>query len=398
MTPSIIAESSPFHSPMKTIAHVYNYLHPESGGPPQVILQLARAQRELGCNIRLISTDISDPVVESFIAQHLDPLPPRYRLKPMGVRPLWSKRSIDRALKGVDVVHLHSIWPSPCLYVSQRCDRLNIPYVLSLHGHLRPEALGLKALKKKMGLTIGFRQMIEGAQAIHALNHSERRDALRFGLRAPIAVIPNGLRAEHYQESPPRAEIEEMIPALRGHRPYILFLSRIHPRKGADHLVKAFHLIASTFPDLHLVIAGVDHGGLDTLRQLCRRFKLTTRVHFPGFLTGIKKASALRHATIFSLPSLHEGFSVAALEALAWGAPTLLSTGCHFPELTQARAGWIHELGPRPLAASLISILSNDRAAQERANRGRLWATETFNWEALTEAHLKLYSTGLSQD
>ena len=362
-----------------------------------MIVNLARAQQAQGHEIRLVSIDIEAPETSSFIEDRLGTTVHCTRLHPKGLRPLWSRSTIDHVLHGAHAVHLHSIWPTPNLFVAHRCLTLNIPYLLSIHGHLRPEALAIKSLKKRVGLALGYRKMLTGASAIHALNSSERDDVDRFGLKAPCEIIPNGIPADDFHHPPPRSVLSHRLPEL-GQAPYVLFLSRIHPPKGARDLAQAFCLLAQRHPDLHLVIAGSDFGGIEEVQEVVNEAGLTHRLHLPGFLAGEEKSAALAHATVFCLPSYHEGFSIAILEALAWGAPTLISTGCHFPELEKAQAGWIHQLGATDLHKTLLQILDHPQEALERGQRGRSWVMERFSWSAIEQRFATLYQRIASPD
>lgn len=380
------------------IVHVYDHLHPHSGGPPQVILHLARAQMNRGAHIRLISCDAGDPEVASLIRADLGREVELIELKPRGLRPLFSKPKIDRALEGATAVHLHSIWPTPNLFVALRCLQRRIPYILSVHGHLRREALAIKSLKKHLGLTLGYRSMLRGARAIHALTTSEAQEVRSFGLSAPCEVIPNGVVAPAHDEvKPPRCTLNEAIPKLSD-SPYLLFLSRIHPPKGALLLAQAFCMLSAEYPSLHLVVAGPDFGGVTEVVSTVAQAGLADRLHLPGFLSGRVKHAALCHAEAFCLPSHHEGFSVAVLEALAWGAPTVISNACHFPELAENSVGWVHDLNVDHLLMTLREVLGDREAAQARAQAGARWVSEHFQWTRISERFDLLYETAKRDD
>ncbi len=372
------------------IVHVYGDLHPHEGGPPQVILNLVRAQQQSGAEVRLVVLNADDPEVVASIHSELGALPPLFTVRPKGIRAVWSRPVIATALHGASIVHIHSIWSTPNLYVAHYCLRHHIPYLLSIHGHLRREALAIKWLKKKVGLALGYRAMLEGASVIHALNQSEAEDIQHFGLKAPVRVIPNGIDPTRFNETPSRSILDQHIPALT-QSPYLLFLSRIHPPKGARKLAEAFRELSEEYPTLHLVIAGSDFGGIDEVRAVIEKSELSKRVHFPGFLSGLTKDSALAHASAFCLPSDHEGFSVAILEALAWGAPTVISTGCHFPELERARAGWVYGVSAEELTETLKRVIDDQELSSEVAQRGREWVRTHFSWMQIERAYHGAY-------
>jgi len=359
-------------------------------------MSLARAQQDQGAEIRLIASDVDQPEVKSFIQNQLGDVS-LFKLIPRGLRPLLSRTLIDRALHRATVVHLHSIWPTPNLFVAHHCLKYNLPYVLSIHGHLRREALAIKALKKRIGLVLGYRAMLHGATLIHALNSSEAQEVKRFGLTAHCEVIPNGITPPDRDVLPSRELLIPVIPKLSS-SPYLLFLSRIHPPKGALHLTRAFIALSSTYPQLHLVIAGSDFGGTEELINEIKRAGLSQRFHLPGFLSGAIKSSALANAEAFCLPSHHEGFSVAVLESLAWGTPTVISTGCHFPEVAEEDVGWVHEIGTDPLIDTLNVVLADPKNTRIKANRGREWVAKKFNWNHIERQYHALYKRITSSD
>lgn len=376
------------------IVHVYGDMHPHEGGPPQVIVHLARAQLERGCDVRLIAMNGEDHDVIDFVKDELEEGEdlPIFSFRPRGIRALWSRSVIHKALCGATTVHIHSIWPTNNLYVAHYCLSRSIPYVLSIHGHLRPKALAIKSFKKRLGLLLGYRAMVKGASAVHALTASEALDARNFGIQAPITVIPNGIHSERFNTPPSRSLIEGYVPSLKG-KDYLLFLSRIHPPKGARRLTEAFKELSSEFPDLHLVVAGPDFGGVEEVKAEIGTGELGKRLHLPGFLSGDLKASALAHAQVFCLPSDHEGFSVAILEALAWGAPTVISTGCHFPELAEAGAGWVHGLSTAELTTTLREVLSSNTERTKKSGFGKKWVSEHYSWVEIEKMYQRLYDS-----
>ena len=117
------------------------------------------------------------------------------------------------------------------------------------------------------------------------------------------------------------------------------------------------------------------------------------RVHFPGFLSGQVKNSALKHALAFCLPSDHEGFSVAVLESLAWGTATVISTACHFDEMRQAQAGWVHDLSVDSLCESLVKVLSDPTRRDEIAQQGREWTLKHFDWKQIELQYGEMYAS-----
>ena len=191
-------------------------------------------------------------------------------------------------------------------------------------------------------------------------------------LRRPGFVIPNGVNLEEFEPPPDPAIFRRQLPAL-GDRPYILFLSRLHYKKGLDFLADAFRIVAATRADVQLVVAGPDDGAQTEFERRIAGAGLSDRVHVPGPIYGPEKLSAVAGAACFVLPSRQEGFSVAILEALACGTPAVVSEECHFPEVAEVEAGEVVPLDAVAVAAALNRVL-----ADPGCDRG--WAKQAVNW------------------
>ena len=371
-----------------TVLHVYNFLTPENGGPPQVIRHLVDAQRAVGMRVRLLSTEaFGDPALARLFEG--SEIPPRWRCAPGFVGHLRRWPALHRALRGVDLVHLHSLWPTPCLWAGLAARRQRIPYLLSLHGHLREGALAWRPLRKKLGLRVlGYGQVLRGASAFHALNAGEAREAEALAFGPPIHVIPNG--APPAPEGATGALFRERFGL--GDDPYLLFLARLHPRKGCARLAEAFVQLADRYPRLQLVFAGNDvDGGIVAPREIIEQAGLNARVRFTGFIDGALKTSALAGALIYALPSDHEGFSVSSLEALAAGCPVLLSEGCHFDEVEAAGVGRVHALTVSDLQAKLVGLLDQGEVAlQAMGAEAKLWSRR-YQWDQIERRYAELY-------
>jgi glycosyltransferase involved in cell wall biosynthesis len=140
------------------------------------------------------------------------------------------------------------------------------------------------------------------------------------------------------------AAFYSMLPELRG-RPYLLFLGRIHEKKGCDLLLRAFARTAASHPEADLVIAGPDQAGLKLrLQRMAEKLGIASRVHWPGMIGGDIKWGALRASDAFVLPSHQENFGVAVIESLAVGRPVLISNQVNiWPDIEADGVGLVEE-------------------------------------------------------
>ena len=381
------------------ILHVVRTLDPAEGGPPQVAVRLAAAQAAQGHDVHLLYHAPADSVgrVEDQLAAvphrellHFHPVADPGLLERLaGPR---ARASLRQLMPGVDFVHIHGLWGAILFGAAAEARRRSVPYCFRPAGMLDPWSLGQGAWKKRIALRAGYRRALDHAAFIHALNDDERRLIEPLGLRAPAAVIPNGVFLEEMLPLPARGTFRATHPAL-GQTPFVLFLSRLHHKKGLDVLAQAFALLAPRRPDVRRVVAGPDEGARDDFQARVNASGLGGRVHVVGALYGPDKLAALAGAACFCLPSRQEGFSVAIIEALACGLPVVISDACHFPEVAQAGAGRVVSLDAAAVAAALEEVLA-DRAFATRAGAtGAALVRERYTWDAVAARCLALYQS-----
>ena len=262
-------------------------------------------------------------------------------------------------LRGANGVHIHGLWESSTAVAAEACRELHIPYVLSAHGMLEPWALRSARIKKLIYSHLIERRNVRGAACLHALTRNEAAQYRAFGAHSPIAVIANGVSLPAHSD----AELFfSRFPELRGKR-ILLFLARLHPKKGLEWLVESWRSIAANLPDAHLVIAGPDFEGTrPRLETVIQRKQLQGAISFAGMLRGEEKWSALSAAECFVLPSYSEGLSISVLEALGVGRPVIVTDACNMPEVEENRCGWQIPVSADSLTKALQELFSNSLA------------------------------------
>ncbi len=294
------------------------------------------------------------------------------------------------AVRGVDGLHVHGLWEQSTATACKAARELGKPYVLSAHGMLEPWALRTKRRKKQIYAALVERRNVAGATCLHALTTAEAKQYRDFGARCPIAVIPNAVAipAEAHAD-----EFLERFSALRGKR-LVLFLSRLHPKKGLDLLLKSWAQVCRQHPEAHLVIAGPDSDGMQaSLTEQVARDAMTDAVTFTGMLAGSLKWSALDAAECYVLPSYSEGLSMALLEAMGAGVPVIATRACNMPEVTAVDAGWEIEPNAAALTASLRALLAQPAAANRAKGRnGARLIASRYTPAVVTRAMAEVYA------
>ncbi|MGD0138250.1 MAG: glycosyltransferase [Tepidisphaeraceae bacterium] len=372
-------------------------MDPVTGGPPMIAARFAAAQSALGCDLEIVSYRFPSadarisaalktiPNFENVKLEYLPPLTKAERFFARGAR-----RRLQPILQRFDLVHLHGVWDPLIFAAAGLSEKLGKPYAVTLHGMLNPWSLGQSRLKKKIALAFGYKRMLNHAAFLHYGNLDERRLTEGLHLTPPAKIVPNGIFLEEFDSLPEKGAFRAEHPELAGAK-LVLFLSRLHYQKGLDILADAFAIVARQFPDARLVVAGPDDGARSDFEARIARLGIAPRVHLVGPVYGPEKLAALRDCDCFCLPSRHEGFSIAVLEALACQAPVVITPGCHFPEVKESNSGIIADLDASAIAAGIAAMLGDPAAARQMGQNGRNLVVSRFTWPQLAKELIDNY-------
>jgi glycosyltransferase involved in cell wall biosynthesis len=376
------------------ILQVVSHTDPRYGGMSSTVPELMARLDEKG---------VCGHEIEIRLAAFCSPkeyvLPPRLQAEQVDFWPVGRKawvrnasmsKQFEEELRRSDALHIHGLWEQSTALSARLARQAGVPYVMSAHGMLEPWALVNKRFKKMLYSFFVERANVASASCLHALTLAEERQYRKFGATAPIVVIPNAIDVP---SSAHASDFLDCFPELRGKR-LILFLSRLHSKKGADLILRAWSTIAGSFPDSHLVLAGPDSEGTKAKLQLfVQSFGLGHSVSFPGMLSGPAKWGAFAAATAFVLPSQSEGMPVSALEAMAMGVPVIVTKACNLPTVSQYKAGWEVEVNVSSLQTALLECLQNTPETNQLiGRRGKQLTTERYSWPVILQQFHELYN------
>ena len=353
-------------SPIRAV-HVVPSIAEEASGPSYSVVRLCQALIDVGESVRLVALDRA-PLVSK--PPFLDVFPLGYGPHRLGFSPGMRRWLRATALSGhVDIIHDHSLWMMPNVYAGWATRRTKCRLVVSPRGTLSEWALGRSARVKRVFWSLLQGPALRHVACFHATADTELEDIRRAGFLQPVSIIPNGV------------DVPAPEPKLSGGRRRLLFLGRIHPKKGVDLLLLAWRAVSQRFPDWDLYIAGPDNGGYPPRMQtLAAELKLQ-RIEFCGSVYGEEKLRAYREADLFVLPTHSENFGMTVAEALAAGTPAIVTRGAPWGRLEEHGAGWWIEIGVDPLVACLEEALSRPRnELAARGIRGREWVRQEFSW------------------
>jgi glycosyltransferase involved in cell wall biosynthesis len=327
--------------------HIIPSMNPAAGGPVEGLKQLAKALLPLDVSVEIACCDAPDapwlkdsalPVVHA-----LGPARGGYAYAPR-LLPWLKQRAAT-----YDAVVVEGIWQYHSFAAWRALAGLSTPYFVFTHGMLDPwfkHAYPLKHLKKWLYWPWADYRTLRDARAVLFTCEEEK-------LLAPqsFCLYRAHPRVATYGTSPPPANKEELVrqffeswPQLRGKR-IVLFLSRLHPKKGCDLLIKAFAKEAKVDPSLHLLFVGPGQDDfVASLKDLAVQGGIEDRVTWAGMLGGDAKWGAYYASEVFMLPSHQENFGVVVAEALACGLPVLISDKVNiWREIADARAGFVEK-------------------------------------------------------
>ncbi|MFG0329522.1 MAG: glycosyltransferase [Phycisphaerales bacterium] len=379
------------------ILHLLTSLDPTTGGPANVLARLAPVQAERGHDIEIVTAD--DPESLRDTATRLQDQNIRVTLGgpmsgPFAKGPRTRSAITESLARGRDLVHLHGLWQDTTHAGAVSARRNGTPYIVRPCGMLDPWSLRQGRLKKRIYLAVWGRRDLNEASALHFTTETERVLVEPLQLRPPGFIIPNGVDWSEFAHLPEPGRFR----ASRGYgdEPLVVFLSRVHPKKGIELLLDAF-ASARIEATTRLAIVGPGEANyIGALRERAESAGIGSRVDFVGMLSGSARIEALADADLFALTSFQENFGVVVIEALAAGTPTLISDQVNiYREVEAAEVGRATPCEVDAIRDGLERLLADRKALQTMGERGREWVHRTFQWTSIANQIDTMYEAVL---
>jgi len=386
------------------VLHVIPAVAPRYGGPSQAIIEMCGALQCERTDILIATTDADG---DGRLAVETGT-----RMEYRGVPTIFFSRQLTEAFKysnslacwlsknvnTFDLVHIHAVFSHSSIAAARACIQKKVPYIVRPLGSLDPWSLKQKRLAKAVLWRMGVRQMLHHASAVHYTTVEERRLSEEgLGINSGV-VVPLGVHQDSLAVGPD--DFMTSFPEVRG-SPYVLLLSRIHPKKNIESMIEAFTVVTDLAEHKHwkLVIAGYGEPHyVEGLKQLAYR-SCADRVVFTGWVDGARKTQLLKFASLFVLPSYQENFGLSVVEAMANRVPVLVSNRVNLSdEIAAAAAGWIVDLESQSLQQTLSEALRSDGERARRGAAGEELARSRYAWAVVSKALCDLYERVQSND
>ncbi len=378
------------------IAHYIDNLRLESGGTVRTVLDLCEELSARGCEIDVYTHDATDAPDHWRSADA--PGPRVHELGPTST-PLRKMRKgaakgLIARLRGADAAHVHGLWEYAAAQFADACAGAGVPYVISAHGMLDDWCMRQGGGKKRAYLRLVLRRRLERAGWVHTTAGAEGEQAKQWIGNGRVAVVPHVFDFGEFKELPGPAAAREAF-AMDPRTAHVLFLSRLHPKKGVERLLRMAKAMRDAGSDAQILIAGTgDAPYVAQLEALHRELELGKSVRFVGMVTGSLKISLYQATDLFVLPTSQENWGFVFFESLACGTPVVTTRGVDaWPEIEASGAGEIveTETPPKELASRVIGLLG-DRAALDRRGEGaREWVMRELHSDRTVARFLDLY-------
>lgn len=381
------------------ILHLLAFLRAEYGGPVRAVLDLCGALAAKGHDVTLCAWDTADAPPEWDGVEGRPKVERIHAPAPTGIFTKAGRQAILHLIEAHDVLHLHGVW-NPWNWqlgaIARSADR---PYIVSVRGMLDDWCMAQKAIKKRLFLALAVRRWLESAAYVHLTARAEFDQARKHFPRGRGIIIPNLLDLAPFERLPGPEVARARFQALASNRPSLLFLSRLHVKKGLESLLRAAAVLRGRGADVNILIAGTGEPAyVDSVKRLAGALGLHDRAHFLGLVVGDEKLSLYQACDLFVLPTSQENFGFVFVESLACGTPVVTTRGVDiWPELEACGGAVICEGDAEGVAGALAGLLARRADLPAMGRRGRAWVFDALHPDKVIAQFEGMYAQALSR-
>ena len=367
-----------------TITHSISSLDLSLGGPSRSLPNICIGLNNKGLKQQIVTHNSKKPNIDKLLKENIKvSFVNRSRFDVFAFNYKNHIKKIDG-----DIFHLHNLWSPDLHWAARLFYNIKTPFIISPRCTLEPWDFSHKKNKKKIAWLLYQKKDLEQATCIHATAEIEADNIRKLGLKAPIAIIPNGINIENYP----------YLKTIEPEEKTILFLSRISPKKGIEKLINAWISLPQGLKNNWKVrIVGEasteeDKRYLLNIKKQIEDNNLSKTVTVVGPKYGKEKIQEYKNANLFVLPTYSENFGMVIAEAMASGVPVITTTGTPWKVLANEKIGWWTCPEIEKIRYAMIEAMS--LKSEERIRLGlksREVIIRNFSIEAVSSMYKHLY-------
>lgn len=369
------------------VLHIMPNIARSFGGPVESLIGYARAAHLQGIDVEVASPKCNIKDLQ-WLRQQL-PDVTFHQFKSWG-RHVWvMSRSLWYWLgkngSQYDVIHIHGLFNPLSSRSAMICRKQEMSYVIRPFGTLSRYTFSRKRWFKEPWFQLIDKPNLEGANGIHFTTKQEYEEAgrLDFDIRKEFVIPPP------FKQN----DIGDEIVIEKFDVPVCLYMSRLHPKKNIEGLFHAWEKVVQKYPDGRLIVAGSGDEKYEArLKESVQTLELTKSIVFKGFVSGNEKKNLLAKSWIFALPSYHENFGVAVLEAVAKGLPVVITPEVQLSGLVEEYdIGKVVPRNPNRIADAIVELFKDDQYRKTCVKRGAEIAEQEFSIDRIGDDLKRMY-------
>ena len=362
------------------ILQIIQFFSAKHGGSAMVPYEMSKHLHNAGHDVTVLTTDfqMENDFIDSSDGVEVIPFHCQMNIGSLLVSSSM-KKYLKQNINKFDIIHMHNFRTYQNIIVHRFAKKHKIPYVLQAHGSV-PRIIEKKGLKYLFDIFFGYK-ILRDASKVIAVSNVEVDQYVKMGVpKDKIVVVPNGIDVDSFSDLPEKGTFRKQYGISEKY--IVLFLGRLHERKGIDFLIRSYAELRKELDDVVLVLVGSDDGYKAKAEILINELNLTNEVKFIGYVGGADKLAAYVDADVMVYPAIFEIFGLVPFEAIMCGTPIIVTDDCGCGELVgDANCGYLVKYGDvNNLEEMMKWVIKNPNEGEKLVETGRKYIEGNLAW------------------